>query len=406
MKPATGGVSALGVAPAIVHLKNHELEVLRAVAIAFTVLAHLPALLWYASGYPAINQFSNFGSGVDLFFCISGYIITQSIFNSAALPKKNRFLEFAAPFWIKRFFRLAPSAWLWICAGVALSYPLRETGFYAPFTVNAKEGLSAILQIANFHFAACRPTNTCGSLAIYWSLSLEEQFYLIFPVLVTFCSRRWLVAIMAITVAGQFFIPRPVTALLWAFRTDAIALGVLIAIWKGTPSYTAMRPRFLRLKRFSLPTFASLMFLLAAFSSAKPVVPFGAGMVAIVSALLVWIASYDSQFILRTSFVRRCLVAIGARSYVIYLTHFPALFCASAIWRAFAARYSSVNVANIVEPLIVFLLLTAVFSELTHRIVEDPLRRMGVRIARLFSEKIRHRRSFLLQKKHLEAHIE
>ncbi|BBP97081.1 hypothetical protein BSFA1_22100 [Burkholderia sp. SFA1] len=151
---------ALPAAVASKHAKNEDLEVLRAVAIGFTILAHFPALLWYASEFPTNNRYFNFGSGVDLFFCISGFIITRSILESRSRRlDSGPFGEFAFPFWIKRFFRLAPSAWLWIAVGVSLSFPLDKTGFYAPFNVNFKEGLTALLQVANFEVAMCRPKN-------------------------------------------------------------------------------------------------------------------------------------------------------------------------------------------------------------------------------------------------------
>ncbi|MDR5765966.1 MULTISPECIES: acyltransferase [unclassified Caballeronia] len=387
---------ALPAAVASKHAKNEDLEVLRAVAIGFTILAHFPALLWYASEFPTNNRYFNFGSGVDLFFCISGFIITRSILQSRSRrPDSGPFGEFAFPFWIKRFFRLAPSAWLWIVVGMALSFPLDKTGFYAPFNVNFKEGLTALLQVANFEVAMCRPKNECGSLAIYWSLALEEQFYLIFPFLIAFCSRRLLAMIMLVVVAAQFFIPRPVTSPLWAFRTDAIALGVLIALWSRTPGYATMNPRILRHRLFAIPVLTILFAALATLGSKVLIGSVSTGLIAFVSAAIVWIASYDANYIKLPGLLKRILVAIGARSYVMYLTHYPALFCASAIWRALSHRFAMLDAANILPPILIFIVLTAAFTEFTHRIIEDPLRRRGIRIADAVRTRLAQRRMAL-----------
>lgn len=378
------------------HAKNDDLEVLRAVAIGFTILAHFPALLWYASAYGTNNAYFNFGNGVDLFFCISGYIITRSILGAASRqPDSTRFAEFAFPFWIKRLFRLAPSAWLWIVVGVGLSFPLEKTGFYAPLGVNIREGLTALLQVANFDFALCRPKNECGSLAIYWSLSLEEQFYLIFPFLITFCSRRLLTTIMIVLVVAQFFIPRPITSPLWAFRTESIALGVLIALWSKTPSYGTLSPGVFRHRAFAIPVLIIAFLLLATLGSKSLTASVSTGLIALVSAVLMWIASYDKNYIMRPSLFKRILVGVGARSYVIYLTHYPALFCASAMWRAMSHRFAVLDAPNFLGPALLFVVLTAAFTEFTHRIVEDPLRRTGTRVAGAVKAKFAGRRSAL-----------
>ncbi|PER22380.1 hypothetical protein, partial [Bacillus cereus] len=73
-----------------------------------------------------------------------------------------------------------------------------------------------------------------GASFVYWTLSLEEQFYLILPLLV-FVSRRYLVWVLLAVVLVQFFTWRA----LWlsVIRTDALALGVLLSIWSLRPSY-------------------------------------------------------------------------------------------------------------------------------------------------------------------------
>jgi len=55
--------------------KNHDIEVLRTLAIVFVILAHIPGILAPDSFYFKVISVSKFGSGVDLFFCVSGFLI-------------------------------------------------------------------------------------------------------------------------------------------------------------------------------------------------------------------------------------------------------------------------------------------------------------------------------------------
>ena len=89
------------------HAINLEIEYLRAIAVLLVVFAHAD-VIFPRSG---IGQWT----GVDLFFCISGYVITRSFeryFDDAIA--EGRWWAAARAFWVRRIFRLAPSAWLWL----------------------------------------------------------------------------------------------------------------------------------------------------------------------------------------------------------------------------------------------------------------------------------------------------
>ena len=90
--------------------KNRSIEGLRAVAIIYTLIHHLaiptghiPKLSIY------LSQFGSFYVGVDLFFVISGFVITRSLCSSVTEFQVSRWRLMAA-FWLKRVFRLLPLA--------------------------------------------------------------------------------------------------------------------------------------------------------------------------------------------------------------------------------------------------------------------------------------------------------
>lgn len=93
--------------------KNLDIEVLRGVAILITIYAHIGSLLrWLPETYMKSLSYFSPAVGVDLFFCISGYVITKSLYNNSF--KDKGFCFISIPFWIKRIWRLWPSSFLWL----------------------------------------------------------------------------------------------------------------------------------------------------------------------------------------------------------------------------------------------------------------------------------------------------
>ena len=106
------------VSPAAITVKpgiNLEIEYLRAVAVLLVVFVHAAVL------FPGMNLGQ--WTGVDLFFCISGYVISRSFeqfFNRAI--EDGRWFSAALAFWVRRLFRLAPSAWFLLAINVFCSW--------------------------------------------------------------------------------------------------------------------------------------------------------------------------------------------------------------------------------------------------------------------------------------------
>ena len=104
---------------------NLEIEYLRAVAVLLVVFVHVGVL------FPRLGLGQ--WTGVDLFFCISGFVICRSYdqyFDDRIA--EGRWWLAACAFWVRRIFRLAPSAWLWLAINVLCAWKFNSSGCSAP----------------------------------------------------------------------------------------------------------------------------------------------------------------------------------------------------------------------------------------------------------------------------------
>ena len=184
---------------------------------------------------------ANFGCpggfvGVDVFFVISGFLITSLILNDV---EKNAFS--LKDFWIRRIRRIVPAASIMVLSTLA-------AGYFLLLPEDLKElGKSAIAQSfmgSNFYFWSnggyfARNSET-EPLLHTWSLAVEEQFYLVFPLLILLLSRTWtrrlgavmwgIAAIsMAISVYGVYRSPSATFYLLPTRAWEMLA-GSLVAL--------------------------------------------------------------------------------------------------------------------------------------------------------------------------------
>lgn len=346
--------------------------------------SHLDILFfWGSNRIDALQRTFFLWGGVDLFFCISGYVITGNLLRTLPDVRHTGFGEFAVPFWIRRAWRILPSAWLWLAIPLLLSVVANRTGYLGTPIGNAIDSLSAVAQVANFHFWACYaiPNTTCGIDQVYWSLSLEEQSYLLLPVLLYFASRRTVVSILCAVVAIQLLLPRPILSFLWFVRTDALALGALLALLQHGGWYRRIEPREYLRGWTSVVALAALCTFLASIPGYFSIIPFHTGLVALVSCVMVWIASYGKGYTMPDSIAKRALVYVGSRSYAIYLIHVPVYRFTREIWERISIDPTAIGGAYSLRFALTAIPLTLLLAELNYRFVETPLRVRGARLA-------------------------
>ena len=324
--------------------KIADIQALRGVAILMVFIDHyigrLPLIMPLVDG---VRSYFMFGSGVDLFFAISGFVIMKSLFDRHEQIEHMKLdrSEFAS-FWKNRIYRLSPAAWFWALVGIGVasgSSPL----FEKYDVLHAIEGaITAVLGVANVYWADCfshlgEPLQQCGNQDInsyYWTLSLEEQFYLLASVIGLFLGYRFLAMIAVIGIVAQALHPRPFFGWFFFFRTDAICYGVLLYGFSRTRGYLRAGQWLCRWwvkAPLSMLAFLIMVTSLSAFSTtfiAPPTI--GIALTGLMAGIIVLIASYD-RGLLGGGFVKRIFVWIGERSYSIYLLHLPVLLLIGAI---------------------------------------------------------------------------
>lgn len=375
---------------------NLDIEALRAVAILFTIIFHLDfVLFWGDETYQTVAELFTFWGGVDLFFCVSGFVIMRSLCTMRDRPATDMssFLRVAAPFWVRRACRLWPSAWLWLGIAVICAGAFNSSGAFGDPRLMFSAAVAALIHAANFHWLDClRYANQCSSgawiLHVYWSLSLEEQFYILLPFAMIVLPRKRLIAGLTALITLQLFLYRPHWSPLWAVRTDALMLGALIALWQEHPSYRALEPVFLRHRWMVMPVFFALVVMLAALPSKLQIVSFSTGSLALCCAVLVLIASYDRDYLWPRGFVKWVLVWIGSRSYSLYLTHLVCFALTRELWHRVSPAATRFDASYTWPFLATAIGLTVLFSELNFRLLEAPMRRHGRAVAAAIAAKL------------------
>jgi len=146
--------------------KLYGLDHLRAFAILFVFLFHYFIL---SSGQPKwLPAVAKFGwTGVDLFFVLSGFLISSQLFSLIKEGQKISFIEF----FLKRFFRILPA--FWVVVGIY---------FFFPF-FREKEALPSIWRFLTFTQNLGLNLKDFGTFSHAWSLCVEEHFYFFLPII-------------------------------------------------------------------------------------------------------------------------------------------------------------------------------------------------------------------------------
>ncbi|MGB3472959.1 MAG: acyltransferase family protein [Erythrobacter sp.] len=305
-----------------------EIDGLRAVAIVPVVLYHAQyhtGLVWLPGGF----------TGVDVFFVISGYLITAIIASQLAQG------TFSLPrFWERRVRRIVPALAAMLiataCAGWIIMTP-------QDFTQLSKALAASSVFVSNILFA--RGTDYFSTDAGYdplihtWTLGVEEQFYILFPLLVLLVWRVKPAALLpAIAGVGVFsFLLAVGTATLWPLasfylmptRLWELAFGATCALLPAAfPALARIGRRFREWAAFvGLAAIGAGLFLINSENSATPawlLLPtLGSGAVILFAEPKGWVTQTLSL---------RPLVVCGKISFGTYLWHQPILSFQRYIW--------------------------------------------------------------------------
>jgi peptidoglycan/LPS O-acetylase OafA/YrhL len=205
------------------------LDGLRGCAILGVLLLHLTSAMTAPAGLPArlVKQAFSIGwTGVDLFFVLSGFLITGILYDARGTPHRFR------TFYARRALRILPLYYGFILLLFAVPPLVGAAAYATPW----RQQLPYWLYVQNFWPMRSGALDFAGHL---WSLAIEEQFYLVWPLLVFTLSRRAMLRVCVACVAGAlaFRIACVFTVdelarvyFLTPARIDGLALGGAIAL--------------------------------------------------------------------------------------------------------------------------------------------------------------------------------
>lgn len=335
-----------------------EVDGLRAVAVIPVVLFHLGAS-WIPGGFV----------GVDVFFVISGYLITSIILKEQAAGT----FTFKG-FWVRRVRRIMPAMLTMLIATSIAGYFIM---FGPSWKGLGEHVISAIGIYANFEMWQLSgnywgPAAENAPLLHMWSLSVEEQFYLFYPLillaLLKFLPRRVFAVVLVGTflsfALGVYATKHSPNAAFYFLPTRAweLAAGCLLAIFERErgPAPSGNISRSL--------AFAGLGLIAAAYyltQGADGFPGFWALLPVVGAVLIIRFASTEGCFVGRLLGFR-LIVYIGKCSYSLYLWHWPVIVLAAA----FKLRYP--NLVSIWSVLAVVI----VFTLVSYHFIECPTRKM------------------------------
>lgn len=339
-----------------------DVEGLRAVAILLVVLFHAQ-----------VSAVSGGYVGVDVFFVISGFVITGVLLRERTSSGRTSILSFYG----RRCRRIIPAATLVIVVTVALAYWFLGVAGGIPA---ASDGRWAAVFLANFHFIATG-TNYLASeqppspLQNFWSLAVEEQFYVVYPTLFlliagtrVFSLRVRLTIFLAAVIGVSFTFSvvgthnDPISAYFSPFtRAWELALGALVAVC--TPWLLKVPARLA-----AAITWVGLgAIIVAAFTfNAHTAYPGSLVAIPVVGAALVIAGGMRAGAIGAEALLRLPPFRwLGRLSYSLYLWHWPILIIAAE-----SAGKTSLSVGDN----LLWVMVALAASVATYHLVENPIR--------------------------------
>lgn len=282
-----------------------RLDGLRGLAVLAVLVEHYTALEVILSWDPGMV-------GVRTFFVLSGFLITSILIGERSQDASRK--SQAAGFYWRRFVRLSPA----MLAAVGILYVLDVAQMRESWWVH-------LLYLSNFQIAQAGYWIPAGH---FWSLSVEEQFYLLWFPLVVLAPKRWLVPVIVLFIVGaplyRLMIPlgmNPFYDVLLPGQVDALAWGALVAVARVQPSLGWVY-RLLGDRRVLWTCLGVTLVLLSPLVNSGIIGwPVTRAMVAISGACLVvsCIEGRDRTF---AWFATPLLMHIGAISYGIYVYHY------------------------------------------------------------------------------------
>src|SRR5271170_5597809 len=288
--------------------KIPQLDAVRGIAV-------LLVLLHNTDVYPALHLSfisANGWMGVDLFFVLSGLLITGILLDTKQAP------GYFKNFYVRRCLRIWPLYYSLLFFMFVIIRFLSQSEFQAVVRTSSPWWAFPLF-LQNFLLPIS--THAAGPLGVTWSVAVEEQFYLVWPLVVRFCSfaqlRRLAIAEICISPSLRYYLSLHHVDLYTNIfcRLDALMAGALLALLIRTDDFVPSK--LLKRAWILLLIAAPLAFLTEALHARWIVFSF----TALASAAFVFVSMFSERKWLKTIMTNRFLVYTGTISYGLYLLH-------------------------------------------------------------------------------------
>lgn len=340
-----------------------EIQALRAIAVSLVVVYHLwPKAL--PGGF----------TGVDVFFAISGFLITSHLLREVDRTGRVSLAEF----WARRARRILPAALLVIALTAVATIIWVPENYWSQYFGEIR---ASTAYVQNWHLADAAvdylaAENNPSPLQHFWSLSAEEQFYIVWPVLILGAAlvaagrfvraRRGaitlvlgVVAALSLAYAISYTVSNPARAFfVTPTRAWEFAAGGLLAILALTRLPTPVRIAV------SWGGLAALLVAALAYSGATPWPGYAALLPVLGTLAVIWAGAPRGRLSPTAAMSLPPVQFLGGISYSVYLWHWPLLILLPII------------TGDAINPTmkIIILVATVVLAWLTKVLVEDPVR--------------------------------
>lgn len=376
-----------------------ELDGLRAVAVLLVIPSHYTGLASLAAGLPEFGFI-----GVDIFFVLSGYLITSILLGLRTKPTPYK------TFYSRRVIRIFPPyfATIFLIMLAALAghhyfvlsgdFLVRQFLFLQAYIPGTCHFLAQLLRHPLMHlpdiflYAHHLPGSSHGlwpainAAAIpFWSLSIEEYFYLLWAPVVLRCSRKWIlaigVAVCVVEILLRWLNANPSSYFNLFFRFDALLFGALLALlfelWRRTSVPDWASSFFFGLLSICVLLLGAVLWAVRPildreirFSPLVQVVGYPAFEIAVACLIALLILRANSDWWLARMFRTRPFQYIGTISYTMYLVHMFAGWIVQQLATVIHQEHNFVILQNIFA-----LVLTIALARLSWHYMEKPLLR-------------------------------
>jgi peptidoglycan/LPS O-acetylase OafA/YrhL len=286
-----------------------QLDAVRGIAILLVMLVNT------SEKYPVLHiqrLVGNGWMGVDLFFALSGFLITGILLDTKNSP------DYFKNFYLRRVLRILPLYYAILLFMFLLVPLLRPSEAHTVFEKSSPWWAYPVF-LQNFLVAG--PTLAAGPLGTTWSLAIEEQFYLVWPLMVRFCTQAQLRRIATIMIV----LAVPLTYYLSSHhfqiysnvfcRQVGLMAGALLALLLRKENFEPLR--HLRTAWIMFAVTLSIAFVSEHFEARW----LAFTMVALAAASFIFLSLYSEQRWLQAVLRNRFLIYSGIISYGLYLTH-------------------------------------------------------------------------------------